>query len=145
VDVAYCSHTLEHLSLEDFRVALRNTYAMLKPGGVFRFVLPDLRAMVQDYVESTDDDASVRFVGALLMVEPARARGIKGIVREVIGNSRHRWMWDERSLATELKSVGFVEVRRAQRGDSGMAELDAVEHEDRWDRLAVGMQARKPN
>ncbi|MES2692496.1 MAG: methyltransferase domain-containing protein [Verrucomicrobiota bacterium] len=41
-DAVYCSHTLEHLALDEFRTALRNTYAILKPGGTFRFVLPDL-------------------------------------------------------------------------------------------------------
>ena len=29
----YCSHVLEHLSLDDFRVALRNTVTILQPGG----------------------------------------------------------------------------------------------------------------
>src|SRR5712691_5357503 len=38
----YCSHVLEHLSLEDFRVALRNTHKLLRKDGVFRFVMPDL-------------------------------------------------------------------------------------------------------
>jgi len=30
VDGVYCSHTLEHLSLEDFRKALKNTYRIMK-------------------------------------------------------------------------------------------------------------------
>ena len=34
-DGVYCSHVLEHLSLEDFRIALRNTLNILKPGGYF--------------------------------------------------------------------------------------------------------------
>lgn len=31
----YCSHVLEHLSLQDFRLALKKTYFFLKPGGFF--------------------------------------------------------------------------------------------------------------
>ena len=38
----YCSHVLEHLALKDFRTALINTYKILKPGGVFRCLVPDL-------------------------------------------------------------------------------------------------------
>jgi len=30
-EAIYCSHVLEHLSLEDFRLALQNTYEHLKP------------------------------------------------------------------------------------------------------------------
>jgi ubiquinone/menaquinone biosynthesis C-methylase UbiE len=31
----YASHVLEHLALHDFRKALRNTFNILEPGGVF--------------------------------------------------------------------------------------------------------------
>ena len=41
-DGLYCSHTLEHISLNDFRKALINSYKILKPGGIFRCVVPDL-------------------------------------------------------------------------------------------------------
>jgi hypothetical protein len=38
----YCSHVIEHLSLEETRIALVNTFAILESGGCFRCVLPDL-------------------------------------------------------------------------------------------------------
>jgi Methyltransferase domain len=34
-DAVFCCHVLEHLALEDFRRALRNTHAYLKLGGGF--------------------------------------------------------------------------------------------------------------
>ena len=42
-DGLYCSHTLEHLSLQDFRIALKNSYKILKKGGIFRVILPDIK------------------------------------------------------------------------------------------------------
>src|SRR5688500_16626607 len=42
----YCSHVLEHLALDDLQLALVNTYWHLEPGGIFRFVMPDLKAQV---------------------------------------------------------------------------------------------------
>ena len=36
VKAVYCSHILEHLSLEDFRQAILNTHNILKKGGCFR-------------------------------------------------------------------------------------------------------------
>ena len=39
-DAVYCSHTLEHLSLENCRKAIKNTRKILKEGGVFRCVVP---------------------------------------------------------------------------------------------------------
>lgn len=49
----YCSHVLEHLALEQFRIALKNTFRVLTNGGVFRFVLPDLEYFAKTYVESS--------------------------------------------------------------------------------------------
>src|ERR1041384_622150 len=53
----YASHVLEHLALDDFRTALRNTYDLLAPDGVFRHVMPDLRKIASDYLASADVDA----------------------------------------------------------------------------------------
>src|SRR5436853_7520462 len=49
-DAIYCSHVLEHLSLEDCRRALTNTYRYLKRGGTFRCVLPDFEQQIQTYL-----------------------------------------------------------------------------------------------
>ena len=49
-DGVYCSHTLEHLSLVDFRKALANTKKILKPGGIFRCVVPDLESAARKYI-----------------------------------------------------------------------------------------------
>src|SRR5436190_6115031 len=48
-DGVYCSHTLEHLSLNDCRISLRNTYKILKPKGIFRCVVPDLEMAARAY------------------------------------------------------------------------------------------------
>src|SRR5476651_2383062 len=53
-DAVYCSHVLEHLAYNDFLTTLKNTYAILKPGGIFRGVVPDLRSAVTTYVEKYD-------------------------------------------------------------------------------------------
>ena len=49
----YCSHVLEHLSYEDARVALKNTYRILQRGGVFRLVVPDLEYYVKSYASGS--------------------------------------------------------------------------------------------
>jgi len=44
-DLVFASHVLEHLSYSDFHTALNNIYKYLKPGGIFRFIVPDLKKM----------------------------------------------------------------------------------------------------
>ena len=47
----YASHVLEHLSYADFWTALDHTFRLLRPGGIFRLVVPDLKSRAQKYIE----------------------------------------------------------------------------------------------
>lgn len=58
----YCSHVLEHLSLEDFRSALLNTYAALQTDGIFRLVLPDLEYYAKKYIDNSSTNAALLFI-----------------------------------------------------------------------------------
>ena len=60
-EAVYCSHVLEHLSLEDFRYALKNTFELLGSGGIFRLVVPDLEYSITRYIESDSLDAAQVF------------------------------------------------------------------------------------
>ena len=132
VNAIYCSHTLEHLALEDCRLALKNTLRLLRSGGVFRFVLPDLKEMVMQYVSNTDPGAATQFVERTGLGRMSRPKGLGGMVRGWLGNSPHLWMWDHQSLSGELTNAGFVSIRKAEFGDSGDAMFDRVEEKSRW-------------
>ena len=103
----YCSHVLEHLCLDDFRKALINSQALLQSDGVFRLVVPDLAFYVRQYCKNSGPDSAPEFIRATGLGERSRSRGAKGIVQELMGNSRHRWMWDypslERSVSMTLR------------------------------------------
>ena len=58
----YCSHVLEHLPREDLRAAVRNTLGHLRPGGVFRCVVPDLEHMAREYLASPAEQPAVQFM-----------------------------------------------------------------------------------
>src|SRR5690349_17196768 len=47
----YASHILEHLSRDEFVVALRHTYAMMRKGGIFRLIVPDLKRRAELYLD----------------------------------------------------------------------------------------------
>ncbi len=137
----YCSHVLEHLALKDFRTALVNTYRILKPGGVFRCLVPDLEIIVKDYLnslESNPETASIDFIGAgSLLGVSERPKGLKGIVTAVMGNSHHLWMWDHYSLKNELSNAGFINIRKAAFNDSEVLEFKLVEDITRFENAVV--------
>jgi len=137
----YCSHVLEHLALEDCRTALRNTFKYLEAGGVFRLVLPDLGPLIAASYLNSDPGATLNLI-TLAGGRVTRPRGVMAILREALGNSRHLWGWDYRSLAIELEAVGFNRIRRAQLGDSSDTQFLEVEDPERWDG-ALGIECIK--
>ena len=77
VSAIYCSHVLEHLSYEDCLTALKNPHALLQKGGVFRFVLPDLNAVITAYTQETSPDAAHHFMKNSLLGTERRSFGLK--------------------------------------------------------------------
>lgn len=145
-DGVYCSHVLEHLSLSDFRMALRNTYKILKPGGVFRCVVPDLEHYVRKYIQGLnegDENASIVFLehDSLLGLKD-RARGLRGIATSIYGNSHHLWMWDSKSFTKELRDAGFRNIRNCSFNDADDQMFRFVENSSRFND-AVAIECRK--
>jgi len=132
----YCSHVLEHLSLDDFRVALKNTFKILKKGGVFRCVVPDLEYSAREYIktlEKGDKLASIAFIGTnTLLGIKHRPKGLKGHLSSFWGNSKHLWMWDNSSLTEELKIAGFSQIRVCKFNDSDDEMFKYVEDPSRY-------------
>ena len=132
-DLVYCSHVLEHLALQDLRQALRNTRVCMRSGGIFRMVLPDLRALAEAYVGDPSGESAPRFMRDTYLGHETRRRGLSGLLRAGLGNSWHLWMWDFPSLSGELVTAGFTDLRRATYGDSADPAFAAVEELHRWE------------
>jgi len=140
----YCSHVLEHLTLADFRIALCNTFRLLRPGGVFRLVTPDLEYLVRNYVGSADAGAAVRLLEDTALGRVKRSRSPAGVLRELFGHSFHLWLWDFRGTTLELASAGFVDIRRATVHDAADPRFIDVEQPDRWENC-LGVECRRPS
>ena len=151
-DGAYASHVLEHLSFTDFRIALGNTFRILKPGGIFRLVVPDLEGRARKYLEmlqSREPTANSWFMRATYLGVENHARGIRATAQNIFGNSSHLWMWDEGSMTAALQAVGFVDVRRCALGDCRDHAFRVVEDAARFYDDSIGiaecaMEAIKP-
>lgn len=141
--VVYCSHVLEHLALDDFRSALRNTHKILATGGVFRFVLPDLEHMINIYINDFASEAAVKFLRSTRLGKEKRDRSLRGFITDWLGNSHHLWMWDYKSIQLELQKAGFENIRRAYFGDSSQNNIfKNVEALERWENC-LGVECEK--
>jgi predicted SAM-dependent methyltransferase len=144
-DGIYCSHVLEHLSLHDCRKAIEETYNLLKPGGIFRCVLPDLETYIRDYNQmrnAHNPAASMHFMNQSLLGLTERPKGIKGLMVQMMGNSHHLWMWDQYSLTVELQEAGFTSVRSCSFNDSSDEQFKMIEEASRFE-AAFALEAIK--
>lgn len=120
----FCSHVLEHLSYMDFMTALKNSFEYLKPGGVFRIIVPDLEFYIKEYQKTLASDNPGEWPFAAIEFCKGTCFGVKGSrsgfvdrLTDAFRNSNHRWMWDYWSMSQVLTDHGFVNVKRFQQGD----------------------------
>ena len=146
----YCSHVLEHIDRASISKALRNTFSILQPGGVFRLVVPDLAWRTQKFLQmqaEADPSAADFFMRATYLGKETRPRGAAGFLRTAIGNSAHLWMYDEALMRSLLTDAGFVDIRRCKFGDAEDPKFALVEEEGRFydnGNEELAMEARRP-
>ncbi|MGH9683811.1 MAG: class I SAM-dependent methyltransferase [Candidatus Acidiferrales bacterium] len=139
----YASHVLEHLYVEEGRNLIKESFRVLAPGGVLRVVVPDLNAIMLEYMgerpfgELSAEMASLtpadRVNQRLLMRWPSPAGGnlLYRIYNSWQDFHTHKWMYDSISLAALFESVGFAEVQPKTSGQSKIANIEEVEDPSR--------------
>jgi predicted SAM-dependent methyltransferase len=143
----YACHVLEHLSRKGFASALTNTYRMLKPGGIFRLVVPDLEEMARVYLRLLDEgipNASEQFLGWTQFCIGERIVSPVRIIRNLLSNGHHHWMYDYAALQSALGRYGFTSVRRCCFHDCQDATFTSVEHEGRF-KDALSVECMRPS
>jgi SAM-dependent methyltransferase len=97
VDFVYSSHFLEHMERAAGLRLLRDSYRVLRPGGVIRVCVPDLEKAVQIYLGGNRE----RFLAYFFTAD-----------RE--DRHRHLFMYDFESLRDALHDAGFVDVSKCE-------------------------------
>jgi cyclopropane fatty-acyl-phospholipid synthase-like methyltransferase len=133
----YASHLFEHLAKHDAAVFLKEARRVLRPGGVIRLVVPDLRRLAEAYVEALaggDDRASERFLYALNMHADQTYGPDRTVLVRLVNwlqgyPHQHKYMYDAATLGSVVSSHGFRAVRAATYGRSELIpEIADVEH-----------------
>jgi len=132
-DVIYHSHFLEHLDKDMGEFLLKECCRVLKPEGVLRIVIPDLREIIQQYMSSLEtlekgDPSALSshqqsiddLFSQMVRVEAAGAKDQHPFVRVIerfwrgdaarVGEL-HRWMYDQHSLGEILRSLGLKDIQ----------------------------------
>lgn len=142
-DVIYSSHLLEHLYFEEASKLIRECFRVLTAGGVLRVVVPDLRAIIREYLgEGQIGEPSKEFEALqpadrlnhrLLMRSPAPSKNnfLYRIYTALKDFHQHKWMYDSNSLKALLESAGFAAVQEMPLHASRIAGIEDVEQPSR--------------
>ena len=156
-DAIYASHVLEHLYREQGQQLARECFRVLAPGGFVRFVVPDLHAVVREYLgehpfgETSAPQPPIpagdRMNERLLMrwPSPSNRNFVLRAYETMQDFHSHKWMYDEESLAALLRSAGFVDVARKNYAESRIPNVTDVEDASRIvNGAGVCVEGRKP-
>jgi predicted SAM-dependent methyltransferase len=116
LDGFYASHVLEHMPRDDCMNLLGRVRLWLKPTGLVRIVLPDLRMLADQYTDGRI--GADRFVDKMHMA-------IDGMSAWKIASSHafHRWMYDVPSFTAALNSLGYTNIQVCQAAESALTEF----------------------
>lgn len=110
-DAVFCCHMLEHLDPRQARNMFTEVLRVLKPGGVFRVVIPDLEWTVSLYDAENPD----RFLNAMY---------------EHVGGSAknsHKWMYTKESLKRFFEEQGFVDIQNCAYREGSLPDVEKID------------------
>jgi SAM-dependent methyltransferase len=152
----YGSHILEHLYLDEAERLLAECFRVLRPGGILRLVVPDLRAVVDEYLgerpfadneqkaaELRADRANERL--GLRDRHAPRGNPAYRTYAAVKDFHSHKWMYDAESLTARFEAAGFAGVRERGYLESGIEGIEEVELRHRVvDECGLCVEGAKP-
>jgi SAM-dependent methyltransferase len=142
VDCIYTSHFLEHVYRHQALAILKECRRILKPGGVVRIVVPDVKKLALAYLDgrmdkiptSTPDDPDLKFTDCdrlVMQFYPAELNYVRPLGRLLkareICLARHKWMYDYDSLRVLLKEAGLENIREMNAGQSEIENIDRLD------------------
>ncbi len=120
LDGFYSSHVLEHLSKRDCEDLLLRIRKWLKPSGVLRVALPDLRRFARAYLDGATNAS--QFVAATHLTPDGLSWW-----EMIFGHSQHRWMYDATSFSKLLADLGFREINEREMNQGRLPELSCLD------------------
>lgn len=122
IDFIFNEHFIEHLSVNEARVALKEFKRILKEDGVMRIAMPDLKDVIANYLDP--DWKNKPYIKRFNMQFIQTGAELININFRWWG---HKWLYDWEELERRLFETGFKSVERKQMQKSNKTELSNLE------------------
>lgn len=138
-EALYSSHMLEHLSKDEAAAFLDEAFRVLRPGGIIRLVVPDLKMRIENYNQTADAD---QFMESIRMGN-IRQKTVQDKIRHLLTGTRHHvWMYDGASLIKLLEKHGFSNAEVMPPGETKIKNYEPLNLYERADE-SVYIEAEK--
>jgi len=123
-DFIYNEHFLEHLTAAEGLKALIEFRRVLKPGGVLRIAMPDLKDIINLYLNDNWKSDCAEFFQKFGMGFIQTKAEFLNINFRAWG---HQWVYDWEELERRLREAGFAQIKQCQLRQSEIPELVDLE------------------
>ena len=141
VEVLYSSHMLEHLDCIGADMFIAEAFRLIKPGGIIRIAVPDIKKLVTKYAESEDADDFIKLTHTCVPSPRTLAQRLRFLF---VGPRHHQWMYDGKSLSKLLEKHGFVHARAVPPGETRITDHGELNLQERHE-ASVYVEAEKPD
>lgn len=121
----YSEHLFEHLTYRQAQNMLKESYRVLKPGGIIRIATPDLQFLINLYNEPE------KTLHKNYIEYSAKEDGLPATAVYIINRFHTTWghqiIYDRATLIAALKDTGFKDITSCEMGQSTHVALKGVE------------------
>ena len=125
------SHFIEHLDLNEGIGFLKESFQVMKAGGIIRLSCPDLELYARNYVQGNKGFFENKLIREWCTFQQAQTPGEIFAAKAYDSGGSHKWFYDYASLKHILEVAGFQKVRRCSRLEGDMPDLGSIELAER--------------
>jgi predicted SAM-dependent methyltransferase len=140
VEVLYCSHMLEHLDTVGVEGFLREAQRVLRPHGIIRIAVPNIRYHVDHYLSTGDAD---EFISRTHLTKRRPDSVSRKFAYLAVGDRHHQWMYDGSSLCRLLLATGYENAQIMDAGTTNIYDPGALDLSERFPE-SVFVEAFRP-
>lgn len=150
----FTEHHIEHISYKDAVLMLKESFRVLKPGGVIKITTPDLKKSLASYFnddlyheEFKNHSKNIIYSGFHNAIHyvPVDDYFKAHEINDMFYNYEHKFIYDYESLKRVLENAGFLNVKDCSLENSKHDELLGIEtHNSDFDQyFTLSVEAKK--